>query len=79
MKITSIPMNCFVYILSVTGIRIFRSNFEDLEQGSSGTNLKNKTFFQFVPCFLLGWDWWWFLGAVGFCYQRSNKYSNKYK
>lgn len=54
MKITSIPIICFIYIVPVIGKRIYSSNFEDLDQGSSGSNLKNKTSFQFVPCFLLG-------------------------
>jgi len=52
MKITSIPIICFMYVVSAIGRRIFRSNSEDLDQGSSGTDLKNITSFQFVSCFL---------------------------
>lgn len=65
MKIASIPIICFIHIVSVIGRIIFRSNFDNLEQGSSGANLKNKTSFQFVPCFLLGGDWWGFFWGVG--------------
>lgn len=49
----SLPITCFLYVVTVIGRGIFRSDFVDSDHRSSETNLKNKVFFQLVPCFLL--------------------------
>lgn len=53
MKISSIPITCYLYIVSITGRRISRRNSEDLDKNQVELILK-ITSFQFVSCFLSG-------------------------